>query len=301
VKNSNGKSALLELVDGAIDYAGVFPPAELPIERAFRNYLGYRRNPGAQLLGRFVCTLPHLPAITELLKRSDEKKVYLTLITPTLEAPEVMSRNAPLRVTALETKVEPASFLSLEQRIRSFSDRKVDVLVEPLCSAAPTLEILTPMLDMISRIGADLTRGSRIGLKLRLGVPSDLHVPKLSDLAAILLACAVRGIPLKLTQGLQHPFTAASPGGGYRHFGLINVLCAALIASSSRRRSQTQLLELLQGDISKLVKFGPTTLTYGSEEFSVVQIKKARTRLLVSVGSFDFEEPRSELQELGYL
>jgi hypothetical protein len=37
-----------------IDYAGVFPPAALPLEQALANYERYRASPEAWMLGRFV-------------------------------------------------------------------------------------------------------------------------------------------------------------------------------------------------------------------------------------------------------
>src|SRR5262245_43732505 len=48
-------ASLRALLTGAIDYAGMFPPAKLPLEEAFRNYLQYRESPDAWMLGRFIC------------------------------------------------------------------------------------------------------------------------------------------------------------------------------------------------------------------------------------------------------
>jgi hypothetical protein len=46
--------ALEALLAGAIDYAGCFPPASLPLEQAVKNYLSYRTGPHGWMLGRFV-------------------------------------------------------------------------------------------------------------------------------------------------------------------------------------------------------------------------------------------------------
>ena len=46
--------ALRALLSGAIDYAGLFPPAALDMASAVRNYEAYRRRPDAWALGRFV-------------------------------------------------------------------------------------------------------------------------------------------------------------------------------------------------------------------------------------------------------
>src|SRR5262249_53005750 len=65
------KATLRTLLTGIIDYAGLFPPAKLPMEEAIRNYLRYRQEPESWLLGRFVCPAarlsllaPHLAEMT---------------------------------------------------------------------------------------------------------------------------------------------------------------------------------------------------------------------------------------------
>ena len=48
-------SATLRVLLGSIvDYAGLFPPARLPLDQAVRNYLRYRSEPESWMLGRFV-------------------------------------------------------------------------------------------------------------------------------------------------------------------------------------------------------------------------------------------------------
>ncbi len=42
------------LLDGLIDYAGLFPPAALGMEDAVASYATYRRGPFAWMLGRFI-------------------------------------------------------------------------------------------------------------------------------------------------------------------------------------------------------------------------------------------------------
>jgi hypothetical protein len=51
-------ASLRALLTGLIDYAGLFPPAALPLEDAVRNYDTYRRGPHAWMLGRFVVPAP---------------------------------------------------------------------------------------------------------------------------------------------------------------------------------------------------------------------------------------------------
>ena len=43
-----------------IDYAGLFPPARLPMSEAFGEYLHHRDGPHGWMLGRFVCPVGRL-------------------------------------------------------------------------------------------------------------------------------------------------------------------------------------------------------------------------------------------------
>src|SRR5512147_736957 len=49
--------------EGLIDYAGMFPPAELPLTEALANYLRYRKGGDAWMLGRFICPTQRLEEI----------------------------------------------------------------------------------------------------------------------------------------------------------------------------------------------------------------------------------------------
>src|SRR5258708_21514392 len=62
--------SLRALLTGAIDYAGMFPPAKLPLEEAFRNYLNYRESPDAWMLGRFICPVGRLEELAQLMQKA---------------------------------------------------------------------------------------------------------------------------------------------------------------------------------------------------------------------------------------
>ena len=51
------------LMSGVIDYAGMFPPARLPLEEALQNYNTYLRGEHAWVLSRFVCGVSILEGI----------------------------------------------------------------------------------------------------------------------------------------------------------------------------------------------------------------------------------------------
>jgi hypothetical protein len=48
------------LLTQILDYAGLFPPAGLPLDQAIRNYATYRTCAEAWMLGRFICPASRL-------------------------------------------------------------------------------------------------------------------------------------------------------------------------------------------------------------------------------------------------
>lgn len=47
-------ASLRTLLTGILDYAGLFPPAKLPLDAALKSYARYRQDTDRWLLGRFV-------------------------------------------------------------------------------------------------------------------------------------------------------------------------------------------------------------------------------------------------------
>lgn len=60
--------ALHAFLDGLVDYAGLFPPASLPLDHALANYHHYRESKHAWMLGRFVISAAQLPQVPATLK-----------------------------------------------------------------------------------------------------------------------------------------------------------------------------------------------------------------------------------------
>ena len=58
-------TALESLLEGIIDYAGLYPPAALDMRTALRNYMDYGRSRHASALGRFLVDINRLPELHE--------------------------------------------------------------------------------------------------------------------------------------------------------------------------------------------------------------------------------------------
>ena len=61
-----------EFLANIIDYAGLFPPAKLPMEEAFANYLRYRSGAMSWMLSRFICPARRLEEVQVLSRNLPE-------------------------------------------------------------------------------------------------------------------------------------------------------------------------------------------------------------------------------------
>src|SRR5918995_915015 len=68
-------SAIRTLLQGSIDYAGLFPPAELDLRTALENYARYATGPGSWALGRFILPVSQLDELEVQLRRISQPPV----------------------------------------------------------------------------------------------------------------------------------------------------------------------------------------------------------------------------------
>jgi hypothetical protein len=72
--------SLRALLSGAIDYAGLFPPAGLPLEQALAKYRQHRAGPEAWMLGRFVCPAAEISQLASTFQYDQDGR--LTAVVP---------------------------------------------------------------------------------------------------------------------------------------------------------------------------------------------------------------------------
>src|SRR4051794_30246694 len=74
------RASLRALLTGVIDYAGLFPPAGLPLQQAFRNYARYRQESENWMLGRFICPAARLADLAPHLKEFSPSPFDLSVL-----------------------------------------------------------------------------------------------------------------------------------------------------------------------------------------------------------------------------
>lgn len=304
----NHGPTLRALLGGAIDYAGLFPPAELTLEPALKNYADYLRTDDAWMLGAFVLPTGKFEAAEALLGQFDE--------------------DYPLRIAALGPKTENAeafmeALRKMADAIREFNARHKGVArVEQIEMALPAqpgvhlaeansilgdLDLPTSWeapADEAERVIAFLSERRRTGaarfrFKLRTGGVIAAAFPSSVQIARALVAAVHGQVPIKFTAGLHHPVRAFHPSVQTKMHGFVNVFSAGVLGAEHGWDVQ-QTARLLDNEDASEFVFSGDGLVWKEFKISPARILVHRT-IVRSFGSCSFDEPREDLRALNLL
>jgi hypothetical protein len=322
-------ASLRALLTGLIDYAGLFPPAELPLEQALRNYARYRTEPESWMLGRFVCPAARLddvsPFVDELFgsgpplviaalgRGGPDAREFLAGLHADQKAIHAFRERHGARVMVNHYEVRlPPDVLRSENG--AALGKLVDDVENAIAGQAPSL---TPFYEMpfggdwratLARVFGTLFQdvyfgASRCllqGFKLRCGGLTAVAVLTTEQVAATLVKSRDFQAPLKCTAGLHHPFRRYDPSLGTATHGFVNVFGAGVLAVH-RNLNEKDIQQVLDDEESGDFRFDPETFRWKDHQVSVEEIALARRLVMASFGSCSFEEPREDLRALGLL
>ncbi|HLJ48726.1 MAG TPA: hypothetical protein VKU01_22070 [Bryobacteraceae bacterium] len=266
------------LLDSVIDYAGLFPPAQLPMQAAAHNYATYLAGEHAWMLGRFV-----LPAARiEELAHPDWP---LSILGPT--SVPLPTSNAAFRLqTTIELKAESPDDI---EKSAGALPRDVTAYFELPIAADPK-----PLIQTLAQLGARA--------KVRTGGVTPAAFPTSGDLARFILRCHEHDVPFKATAGLHHPIRGSHPltyeAGSPCHtmFGFLNVFLAAAFG-----RRGASIHAILEEESVAAFSFQPDGIGWRDYFLTMADITSARQNFAISFGSCSFEEPIRDLQAIRLL
>lgn len=301
-------SAIKILVSEIVDYAGLFPPAKLPLTEVIENYEAYLSGDFAWMLSRLV-----LPIAKVIELESD--------------ATFAASKHK-WRISALIPPVSDSeAFDAAIKSIAEFNQRHADsgkAVIDNVEVRTPTIELVTetaskipddivafleiPHLEDPSSHLSAIASAKRANLfaKIRTGgVTSDL-IPPASDVARFIAACAKADVGMKATAGLHHPIrgdyrlTYDSDADNGTMFGFLNVFIAAAFAFNGEHDIDFLMSVLQEHDAAKFENTDDG-ISFDGKTVSSEQLKTVRETKLATFGSCSFTEPTSELADLGWL
>jgi hypothetical protein len=290
-------SPIRALLTGAIDYAGLFPPAELSMSEALRNYAAYLESSDAWALGRFVVPAAGIREMRKCaaaagLPGHGRPPLRLSVIAA-LEWP-ALCRNGGAELSeiavpeAVEVRAKSTEWIAKHRPLPSGVDTFFEIPIEP---------------DPGPLIAAIKDAGGKA--KVRTGGVTPDAFPGAEELARFIVTCARADVAFKATAGLHHPLRATfrltyepdSPTG--EMFGFLNVLLAAAFARAGLDEDRITAL-LGEGDAGAL-DFGPTGIAWRGHRLATSDLARSHATFALSFGSCSFREPIDELRTLGLL
>lgn len=292
------------LIDGLVDYAGLFPPAALGMPDAVAHYDEYRQGAHRWALGNFVLPVARLEefcaAAQAIAGGVSSWRLALVAgadVSSDVRATEAYARaEARARVGAVEVRARTveqvdavaAYVASLRVHIRDAFDAYVEVPIDS---------------DPSPLIRAIAARGLRA--KVRTGGVETGAFPDAARLAEFIVVCAAHDVTFKATAGLHHalrgsyPLTYDPASERGTMFGFLNVFVAALLARGGAD-APTVRMALEERDASAFA-FDGAGVTWRGRTMPAEAVRAMRTRTATSFGSCSFTEPISDLTALGLL
>jgi hypothetical protein len=283
------------LLTGVVDYAGLFPPAALPMAAAVAEYARARGSEGAWMLGRFVLPAPRLAEFGAALATVEPPLTPWRLSAlagdradadvATVTAFNASSLAAAAIVDAVESR--PADLDGVDWLAERW--RGVDVYVE----VSPAADVVT----WLERIAA---RGLRA--KIRTGGVTADAFPSPAAVVAFLDAAVHVGVAFKATAGLHHAvrgsyrLTYAADAAAAPMYGYLNVLLATAALRAGLGRATAE--DLLVRDDASTLAFTDAAVRWHDVEFPTALLSATRASHLVGFGSCSFREPADEIQPL---
>ena len=328
------KTSLHPFLSDIIDYAGLYPPSELPLEEAFSKYLSHIEQKEAWMLSKFVVgtgllseliTLidaePESPSpfkITLVGAASDDVDGFKKVIDNTVEAIEnaLASTAKKIRISTLEIKIPSAC---LKEENSSYLQAAIGYAVQSMAKSKllpHQIFFEVPGFDFDIKYAKELVQGihrhnewlesnekenySFSGFKIRCGGVEAFQFPPTDYLAEAISFSRQNDVPLKFTAGLHHPVRHFNDSVQTKMHGFLNVFGASLL-SYSKKLSEAELLEILNDENTSNFSFRKSAFSWKTHSISLEELHMFRSLSVTSFGSCSFDEPVEDLQELNLI
>lgn len=274
----------MRLLEGAIDYAGLFPPASLSMADAVSEYARHRLAPDNWALGRFVVPFSRWDELVATAPQEPWPVSVLAVPSDAARIHEIIeSTDYGLEIEAAECKATaPADAKKMAELVRV----GIDVFAE-----FPLAGNLDPMASALRRAG--------VAAKIRTGGVTADAFPQARQILAFLRACRKAGIRFKATAGLHHAvrgeyrltYEAGAPNGTM--FGFLNMAMAAAFLWFNW--DDDTVVAVLEERSQDAFEFSDAGVSWRGERLTRDQLHEVRQEFFVGFGSCSFSEPMGEV------
>ena len=289
------------LLSGAIDYAGLFPPAALSMPEAVINYATYRNSNYNWMLGRFVVTAARLDEFYESARDFISRDASSAWRVSVVAGEDIYET---IKQIKLFNKEHTESVVCDSLEVKAATVSKIDNTVGALSEGVTTYFEIA-MNDNFADLVASLAlKGQRA--KIRTGGVTPDAFPKTRDIIRFVRACLAANVPFKATAGLHHPIRCYRPltyennaPQGTMH-GFLNLFMMTAFAREGYRSSLLE--DVMEEEFAEVFRFEEQAAIWrGEYSLSSWQLESLRKFGIQSFGSCSFDEPVADLQKLGIL
>lgn len=302
-------------LENLIDYAGLFPPANLSLTEAVTNYASYINSEDDWMLGPFVLPVTRINEIHVYENLfSSQKPLLLSIVGRKSESEQefvaqlkedfaqinsfMLNSVQWLRIDAFEAALPPIvpNIKFLESISAEAAKLEMKVFCEvPLLKNQDWKKELTSTLDQIASF--NINKKNKLGVKLRTGGIQAEMFPSAEQVAFVLGLCRERNLALKFTAGLHHPIRMFRNEVNTKMHGFLNIFLGGMLAYSNNLEEET-IVEILSDENKAHFSISPDRLSWRNFSITSQEIKVLRKSSLCSFGSCSFVEPRDEFEEL---
>ncbi len=311
--NSRSEAAARAAFEALIDYAGLYPPAELGIDAAVAEYGAAGASAAAWMLGRFIAGTPQIAGVVSAWRaRGTGDALRLSVIAAVerdarrwfdslrgaLDAIVTLRTEPGVVVEALEIPLAaPVStretFEAPIAQLRAALDRAnlgdLPVYVE-LPEHSRREELLPQAMAALARV--------HLRAKLRCGGIVAEAFPSVDAVAGFIATAAAERVAFKATAGLHHPVRHLNAATGFVMHGFLNLLAAATFAPAS---SADELRLIVAEEDPRAFAIGESGFAWRDRRAGLDELRRARAQAFVGYGSCSFSEPVDDLTALGML
>ena len=334
------KESLRTFMNGLIDYAGLFPPADLPLNEAINEYFKQLKSGNSAMLSRFIIPISKLNDLDDFVPlfgdigplrlsvlggggNTDDE--YLSKINQNIaDINNYREKHGDkIQIDVIECKMatnspskntmQEATTLLNENRLTHYHEfaelPNVGINYSTDEDESSWDEIILPTVELISEM-----KGA--GVKLRCGGVVKEAFPSVEQVAAMIQTCVLAKAPMKFTAGLHHPIRHFADEYDEFMHGFVNTFGAGIFAttfptpknSKEKYRMFILLSHMIGDQNAENFSFSNDSMTWevgddrGTQfEISAKNIEDARKNGMISYGSCSFQEPIDDLTQLGWM
>ena len=298
-------TAIAALLDGLVDYAGLFPPASEDMRPALESYASYLQGADRRALGRFIVPLRRLKELEDagegLLPRGAGSKPWRLSV---LVADDVHAAGEEmLKFNRHHSSRSRAGHVTIEvAELKASTVAEIESQREELPRSfisyfeIPARGEVSPLVKALARLGSRA--------KIRTGGVTPEAFPPAQEIIDFISTCSRERVPFKATAGLHHPIrgtyrlTYEPDGPTGEMYGFLNVFMAAIFVYIGE--SDDDALAVLEEEDPLAFSFADDAIVWRDKRVDADQIQASRADFAISFGSCSSREPVDEIEGLAH-